>query len=486
MGSDPIYRRRGTRDAIDAIGDRLAVDADPLDVYRQLVSMDAADGKSRPGDAVNLQSIVTRFTVGGKRFLFAGDMQFVAPGVSGDRIDESIRRLREKIAEGAPYAFAKLSHHGSDNAFDEDVLDELGKTRYLGICAGSGSTKHPHHDVLDLLKQHSNQLTWVRTDHNGLCTLTFGAQTRIELTEGKKNDARPNSEDLGPEPGPRVEPALPRIEEPEHEPAVVQEVAADGRVEVFARVPHTRTKVTLTIDVEPYGGAAPADRRPVRRVSTIPRDWRPSAAVSSLLFVTERRALARNTGASEAELVLSSLARAGAEVIDLGTSPRDALRQRIAAQPRGVVILGGYDVVPAQRIDCLPPQLRRRLGSTEDPDDFIVWSDDVYGDEDGDGLPEVPVSRIPDGHTAAVLFGALAAPAAIAPTRAGVRNTARPFAKPIFDSLPGTGDIRASRPQCSTRRRSRSTAITSISCCTATTPTAAASGAKARRTTPRR
>jgi hypothetical protein len=147
-------------------------------------------------------------------------------------------------------------------------------------------------------------------------------------------------------------------------------------------------------------------------------------------------------------LILSSLTRAGAEVIDLATSPLDTLRKRLAARPRGVVILGGYDVVPAQRLDCLPARLRQRLGNTEDPDDFIVWSDDVYGDEDGDGLPEVAVSRIPDGHTAALLFGAIAAPAAAPPTRAGVRNTARPFAKDIFASLPGTGDIRASKPQC--------------------------------------
>ncbi|HEX6095556.1 MAG TPA: MBL fold metallo-hydrolase [Thermoanaerobaculia bacterium] len=447
IAADLIATR--TSDAIDAISDQLALDADPVEVYRQLVSLDAADGKSRPGEAVNLQSIVTRFTAGGKRFLFAGDMQFAAPGVSNDRVEENIRKLREKIAEGAPYAFAKLSHHGSDNAFDEDVLDELGKTRYLGICAGSGSTKHPHHDVLDLLKKHSSQLTWVRTDRNGQCTLTFGAQTRVELTEGKKNDARPNSEDIGREAAPPETPAWPIVPPgPENEPAVVQEVAADGSVEVFARVPHTRTKVTLTIDVEPYGNAARADRGAVRRVSTLPHNWRPSAAVSKLLFVTSRPALERNVGASETELILSSLARAGAEVIDFAVAPRDTLRQRIASRPRGVVILGGYDVVPSQRIDCLPPQLRERLGNTEDPDDFVVWSDDVYGDEDGDGLPEVPVSRIPDGHTAAVLFGAIAAPAAAQPTRAGVRNTARPFAKQIFASLPGTGDIRASQPQC--------------------------------------
>jgi beta-lactamase superfamily II metal-dependent hydrolase len=448
IAADLIARR--TSDALDAIGDRLRVDARPADIYRQLVSIDAADGKSRPGDAVNLQSIVVRFALGGKRFLFGGDMQFAVPGVSTDRVEENIRKLRDAIAEGAPYAFVKLSHHGSDNAFNADVLEELGKTRYLGICAGSGSTKHPHHDVLQLLKEHSKQLTWVRTDHNGQCTLTFGAQTRVELSKGDKNDARPNSEDVGREVVPRENVAFPMVPlPPVNEPAAVREVMADGSVEVFARVPHTRTKVTLTIDVEPYGSAAPADRGTVRRESTISRDWRPSPAVSQLLFVTARPALARNAGAaSEAELILSSLTRAGAEVIDLSSSPPETLRKRISARPRGVVILGGYDVVPAQRIDCLPPPLRRRLGNTEDPDDFIVWSDDVYGDEDGDGLPEVAVSRIPDGHTAAVLFGAIGAPSTAQPTRAGIRNTARPFAKDVFASLPGTGDIRASRPQC--------------------------------------
>ena len=59
--------------------------------------------------------------------------------------------------------------------------------------------------------------------------------------------------------------------------------------------------------------------------------------------------------------------------------------------------------MPAQRRDCLPPALRAALGLTDDPDDFIVWTDDDYGDDGDRETPPVPVSRIPDAHSAVLL-----------------------------------------------------------------------------------
>jgi hypothetical protein len=124
---------------------------------------------------------------------------------------------------------------------------------------------------------------------------------------------------------------------------------------------------------------------------------------------------------------------------------RDQTRQR--PELAGVVLLGGYDVVPPRRLDCLPPALRQRVGQTQDADDFIVWSDEGYGDRDDDMIPELPVSRIPDGRSADLLAAALSAspPSSLA-MRRGVRNVARPFAEPIFSAVPGQGPLDVSQP----------------------------------------
>lgn len=175
-----------------------------------------------------------------------------------------------------------------------------------------------------------------------------------------------------------------------------------------------------------------------------------------LLFVTSRAALGRRIGAGGARAVLDGLRAAGQSVYD-GlpaplASPRRALelvRARVAADDTlaGVVLVGGYEVIPAQRIDCLPPRLRSRVTASDDPDGFVVWSDDGYGDLDGDGLPELPVSRVPDGGRAAFLRTVLEVPAIeTARSRRGVRNAARPFADRVFEVLPGRGAMRRSSP----------------------------------------
>jgi beta-lactamase superfamily II metal-dependent hydrolase len=452
--------RGRANDAVDQFS-AMSTDASLPNLYRQIVqSTDALDA-GRPGAAINLQSIVTRFTVGGKRFLFAGDMQFAKPGFSDANLKKSMRALRDKIAAGAPYAFAKLSHHGSDNAFSEEILEELGNPGHLGICAGSGSTAHPHPDTLNILDKRRKNLKWVRTDHNGLSTLSFGAKTTISVAEGTFNDARPNSRDTSVVEQPKTSgPFTPVSGTPESfvtaEATVAPEQTTGGggrgdRVEVFARVPHVRTKVTLTIDVDPHDGggtvSAPQDRS--NRTAAQPRNWRPSSAVNGLLFVTSRDALARNIGAQEAQTVTAGLQAAGATLLELQSTAnvvRTVAQQVARSRPRGVVLLGGFDVVPSQRVDVLPAALRTRLGATEDPDDFIVWSDDIFGDTDGDALAEIPVSRIPDGHSAAVVFGTLAASTQPQPTRVCVHNDARPFARTVFERVPGNGKLFKSHP----------------------------------------
>jgi beta-lactamase superfamily II metal-dependent hydrolase len=454
---------RKMQDAITHATDLFAADAalDPLDVYRRLVRGDVAGGTldaldaSRPGPAVNLQSIVTSFAFAGRKFLFGGDMQFADPQVDNATVEEAVVQLRQKIGQEAPYTVAKLSHHGSNNAFSEAIFQELRGTKLFGICAGEDSTHHPHPATLGVLRAHRTQIKWVRTDHNGRVTMSFGATTRIRLTQGNVNDPRPNSTDIPvpePEPEPPPTPA-PVTGETGAGPVVVRRGAPDV-VEVHAWVPHVATRVTITVDVNPAeealrGGGAPesAGTAPDRLVVGGGRRQLPR-----LLVATQSRTLAQNIGAAESAEALAAIRASGLVLCDLppGSAGRamDAVRQRLRAERgiEGVLLLGGHDVLPHQRIDCLPSDLRARFGPSDDPDRFIVWSDAVYGDVDGDGLPEIPVSRIPDGKSAALVRSALSAAPATPQRRAGVRNVARPFAEPIFDALSGARRMLVSKP----------------------------------------
>ncbi len=175
-----------------------------------------------------------------------------------------------------------------------------------------------------------------------------------------------------------------------------------------------------------------------------------------MLFLTSADALAANIGRAEAGAALDGLRSRGLLVYDALpagltdsataiTSAREQLGQHREAQ--GVVLLGGLDVVPSQRLDCLPAELRQSLPANADPDDFIVWSDDAYADVDGDGLPELPVSRIPDGSSSALLQTALqAGVASNGIPRRGVRNVARPFADATYATLPGQLPMLISAP----------------------------------------
>jgi hypothetical protein len=175
-----------------------------------------------------------------------------------------------------------------------------------------------------------------------------------------------------------------------------------------------------------------------------------------LLFVTSKEALARNIGQRESEHVLQSLRSQNILLFDQiparmsdGGQAAVLVREQLQKTPgvKGVVLLGGYDVVPSQRVDCLPAALRSRVSGNGDADNFIVWSDEIYGDADGDLLPELPVSRIPDGNRAQLVFAALqAAATGVGQSRIGVRNIARPFADAVFKSLPGSAAMLVSQP----------------------------------------
>ena len=119
------------------------------------------------------------------------------------------------------------------------------------------------------------------------------------------------------------------------------------------------------------------------------------------------------------------------------------VRKNFAANTKGVVIVGGYDVVPAVQLNVLSEKLLKEIendpesdGEEWDIDDFIVWSDDIYGDTGGDLLPELPVSRIPDGKNPELVLTALKAPLPKVLDKYGVRNIKRPFAIDVFEKIP--------------------------------------------------
>jgi len=205
---------------------------------------------------------------------------------------------------------------------------------------------------------------------------------------------------------------------------------------------------------------APPLHKPIERVAgppvTIPealrhRQLAGGRRLAKLLFATNSQRLTANIGAQECKEALQMIRDAGQKVLDvpvLGNAVA-AIRKALDRTYAGVVLLGGYDVLPAQRLDVLTAQMRAGLGgqASQDDDGFIVWSDSHYGDVDGDGLAELPVSRIPDARSSKLVFAALGAgaPAQLS-QRFGIRNSARPFAEKVWQVLPGSNNILVSGP----------------------------------------
>lgn len=164
--------------------------------------------------------------------------------------------------------------------------------------------------------------------------------------------------------------------------------------------------------------------------------------------MTDPEGLAEAVG-REAALHARSLVRAAGQPL-LEASGVDLLRLTRAtlnadADVAGVVLLGGYRVVPSERVKTLPPKLAG-LHMAE-LDGFWVWSDEAYGRREGALKAEIPVSRIPDGGSAALLYRMLGHGGVVAPqASAGVRNLARPFAEEVFALLPNGRTIHVSAP----------------------------------------
>lgn len=504
-----------TRDSLQRASDIFRRDAatDQVAAYYELTASgsnssaqgtDALDAAgARPGPAINLQSIITQFEYQGHKFLFAGDLQFAKTQTGSPAIESSVRNLRQAIKNQAPYSFVKLCHHGSDNGFSEEIYQELGGSHTFGLCAGEQSTHHPNRSVLEILDKHRNEIKWARTDHNGLVTLSFKAQSnlpQIAMSQGQLNDAVPNDSDVEEKPissAPTqqqvtVEKSASKTlapigaesaEKSSSTPAQLSSATTEKTkntnprmeesfsefIELSAKIPNAGTRINFSgnfsIEIEQLNASGASTKQnssaeavpnqlPVEKDSTL-KIGGGRSSMKDLLFITSRESLAQNIGRAETDEILAAFAAQQiplyAELpVDVKNSTQAVgfVRSELEKYPdaKGIVILGGYDVVPAQILDCLPSELRNSLYSNDDPDNFIVWSDDVYGDRDGDGMPEIPVSRIPDGKSASLVFNALQTDHEhSADNRFGIRNIARPFANNIFQLLPGSGEISVSK-----------------------------------------
>jgi hypothetical protein len=443
------YLERVGSDAVDRLSDADGLDdiAGEVRLYREAVRRLTADEEAQdrvgPGAGKNDQSLVLKLAVGGRRILLTGDMQFAEPEVQG--LDDAMAALRRAVVAGGPYDFVKIAHHGSYNAFDESVIGELAATPAFGMSSGTNDRTHPAAPVLRLLGRNRDRIHWARTDRNGLVTVTFeDATPTLHPSRGRLNDATPNS-DAG---------------------AVAVSTAAAAEVvttrgpgpqefNVSARVAEDVDEVTITVALksrEPAAGVGRHDRPRATGAPALDGQLASGRALPALLFVTQSAGLSANIGPAAAAATTRMIESAGQTLLDVraGAPVGDQVRRELATgRYKGVVLVGGYDVLPALRLDVLDPPLRQALGSrvSLDADRFIVWSDAIYGDADGDRLPEFPVSRVPDGASSRLVAAALTGARAGNPLlRFGLRNVARPFASDVFALMQGQGDLRVSAP----------------------------------------
>jgi beta-lactamase superfamily II metal-dependent hydrolase len=463
------YLKSATQDLVEqvsSLADARDAESD-VALYRRLArEVEETDAQDRPGPgaAKNNQSTVLKLEVGGHKVLLTGDMQFAASEVPN--LDESMSELLQVVNQAGPYSFIKLAHHGSYNGLDASVLGTWDKTLAFGCSSGTNDASHPNPEVLNLLKKDPNNIEWARTDKNGLVTVVFeGDKPTIETSRGKLNDATPpagasrKNDSLAPAESPRSLKFGQVVDRPDGFSEFAGKVELEGATFSFSlKVPtstserpvsETRTGGTSQGSTRDVAGPGPdVPPRPV----ALSKPLGGKRTLPKLLFVTHTPKLVENIGSEESAQALRLVRDAGQTVLEVKNQQnpfpevRDAIRK---LSPTGVVLLGGYDILAAQRLDVLDPDLRRAIGSQagRDGDNFIVWSDEAYGDVNGDSVQEIPVSRIPDAKSSVLVFAALGAPSGNATvTRFGVRNVAREFATTIYGLLPGRNKLLVSSP----------------------------------------
>lgn len=444
------------KDASDLVSERKDdfVGQGAISLYRSvMVASVLGDASGGRGAGMNCQSITLAFGPPGNRALLAGDMQFAQPGVTG--ADDEVRALRRAVAAAGPYRLFKTTHHTAENGQDDAFLTELGNPPLIVHTGGRRDGNHPNRDVLATLTRRGANITFARTDRNGIVSVAphlFPASAAITLSGGVSNDFTTNrsgDSQTGKASEAKMEKgSLVRSAGGRSAPQVIIVNLPDGPVSM--RV----DGVSITVDgqqnvIVSTGGEEPQRlnvkaKTPIDEVTNVAA----TAALGGgrplppLLFVSNKALLTKNIGVQEATTALAMIAAAGQRLIDVDQAAAPAqVKAALQTGPHveGVVILGGYDVVPSFPTDVLDPEIRTKLGGLVrgDHDQFIVWSDEIYGDTDGDRVGELPVSRIPDGRDATLVFAALSAGAPKIEERYGIRNVARPFADEVWNGVIG-------------------------------------------------
>ncbi len=441
-------------DAVDATADAGADSIqEVIGLYKSLAAQDRTGGR---GDAMNCQSITFAFGPSGQRVLLAGDMQFSEPNVRD--ADVEVAKMRERVVGAGPYKVFKTTHHTARNGQDSALLDALGNPPIIVHSGGLHDEHHPNPGTLQMLADRG-EILFARTDRNGRISVdpSLDIDGAITIEKGELNDftdnRTPDEEVEQAVIPPRIEPAIVERRHATTALAVPQVIIVNlppgpvdisvGGVDIVTREPSGAVE---------HGSGGPQSSGPYgTHFSRGPGTDPTRSRFGGLLFVTDSDRLRKNIGRSEAGTALDFIASSGGELVDAPESRAlDAVMRRLAqGNLKGVVILGGYDVVPPRRLDVLEPELKRRLGDDAifaDADRFVVYSDSVYGDRDGDGIAELPVSRIPDGRDAELVMTALSSKSAQPHQRFGIRNVARPFADSVWLGIPGTSALGISEP----------------------------------------
>ncbi|APZ97609.1 hypothetical protein BWQ93_03245 [Sphingopyxis sp. QXT-31] len=429
-----------------------------IDLYRSIVGSPADPvGRNPRGNGMNCQSICLAFGPPGARALLAGDMQFTDPGVR--QIEEEMEALRRAVVDAGPYVLFKTTHHTSHNGQDDLFLDDIGNPRFLVHSGGLHDEKHPYPGLLTRLKRREG-IVFARTDRNGHIEVRpKTASNPVRVSRGALNDFSPNLERDVPARENEPAPWAARKAAPSPSQPVAAIAEGQGPQIIIVNLPPGPIDMSVAgvdIVVRPAGASAsapfayqPVGTHGVGGASRPLADGQmvaPGRSITGLLFVTDPVRLAANIGRGEADRVLAEVEQRGGMLV-LGTGDRliDLARAQLrkAPQAQGVVLLGGYDVVPSVRRDVLSNDLRRKLGgqAIEDADNFWVWSDSSYADVDGDAIAEFPVSRVPDARDAGLFLNALAASPLRRLEKFGIRNLARPFAAEIWSEVIGTREI---------------------------------------------
>lgn len=426
-------QRRAARALLQTADARMIVD--PVQLYLQAAGMSSqSDAGSAPASAaVNNQSIVLSVGAEGQRVLLCGDMQFAAPGIT--EIQRAVSVLYDEVVAAGPYEVVKSAHHTSSNGFLPSQVLEL-TSRHLVHTGGWNDVNHPDRRVLTELAALRPAIQFARTDHNGLVSFRGGV---LEVERGSFNDFSPNTSG----------------------DAVTGGVASADEIHVHVHLSRDTSNLHLHLHFEdkqqlprqPEPEAPPTKRRPVRiRRQTLdetPLVIAGGRSLPRLAFVTNVNLLMDRVGEPTVRVILETLKSEGHEIV-LAQNQTDAVTRLSRVQDvSGVVILGGYDVLPAVRLTTLTRELEDDddLEASDDADHFIIWSDELYGDVDADGLAERPVSRIPDGGDGEVLLAALRGAPIPEVQKYGIRNEQRPFADDIWSMIPGSQNLFLSGPQ---------------------------------------